>query len=187
MRQLLSFVQSQNGITEKCSLIEFWIYISIFYNAKQASGSTIDSARWRDICLHFLATGIGSVLFIYFAAAPVGGWATSLAGGLPLPHSCRKVTILSTLAQNDVWMAENRSQISTLKNYKTHTNQKIGYFWKQIIVLHITMFFFNYPKLSNFLVYYIFKIVYFFKDFRFDKLKLSIFLSAEKLKYVLNL
>ena len=49
------------------------------------------------------------------------------------------------------------------------------------------MFFFNYPKLSNFLVYYIFKIVYFFKDFRFDKLKLSIFLSAEKLKYVLNL
>ena len=47
--------------------------------------------------------------------------------------------------------------------------------------------FFNFSKAPNFLVYYIFKILYFFKDFGFDKLKLSIFLSAEKLNYVLDL
>ena len=46
------------------------------------------------------------------------------------------------------------------------------------------MFFFNYSKVPNVLVWYIFKKLYFFKDFGFDKLKLSIFLSAEKLKYV---
>ena len=45
-------------------------------------------------------------------------------------------------------------------------------------------YFFNFSKLSNFLVCDIFKIVYFFKDYPFDKLKLSMFWSAENLKYL---
>ena len=47
--------------------------------------------------------------------------------------------------------------------------------------------FFNVSKVSNFLVYYIFKILNFFQEFGSDKLKLSHIWSAEKLKYVLVL
>ena len=73
------------------------------------------TARDEKICCFYCSSQPGR----WLPASRFRAATTTLALG-------RKVTILSTLAQNDVKNEENRSYTSNFKNYKTYPNQKIG-------------------------------------------------------------